>query len=128
MAYWSRYPGKYAHWRFSEGFVRGWEDAWMFLISEQPKSGKQVNELGMKTAWARMTTKDRGETYWEYGKYLFVLSCLTPQKTKIQLSTVLGLLLHCIHVPFDETDCLPLEHGFLQGVDTAQQDFQNLCC
>lgn len=65
-SYWSQYPGKYAHWRFGEGFMRGWEDAWMFFVSEKPKTGRQANELGFTGAWARRTTKDWGEGYWEY--------------------------------------------------------------
>jgi hypothetical protein len=42
----------------------------MFFVSAEPKTGNQVNELGFKGAWARRTTIDRGEGYWEYGGYL----------------------------------------------------------
>src|SRR5882762_11071531 len=33
IAYWSRYPSNYEHWRFSEGFYRGWDDAYTFFAS-----------------------------------------------------------------------------------------------
>jgi hypothetical protein len=70
-AYWSQYPGKYAHWRFGEGFSCGWEDAWMFLVSEKPQTGGQVNELGFRGARAKRSTADFGEGFWEYGRSFF---------------------------------------------------------
>jgi hypothetical protein len=43
----------------------------MFLVSEKPRTGTQVNELGLKGAWARRATKDIGEGFWEYGEDIF---------------------------------------------------------
>jgi hypothetical protein len=38
------------------------------FVSEQPEMGMQVNELGFKGVWARRTTKDFAEGYWEYSE------------------------------------------------------------
>ncbi|KAF5369654.1 hypothetical protein D9615_010240 [Tricholomella constricta] len=65
--YWAQYPGKYEHWRFGEGFVRGWEVEYVFIDSgsgDDPHG--RVTELGFKGAWARQTTQDHGKGYWEY--------------------------------------------------------------
>ncbi|KAJ7797516.1 glycoside hydrolase superfamily [Mycena olivaceomarginata] len=32
-AYWSKYPGKYRHERFAEGFAVGWDDAYIFFAA-----------------------------------------------------------------------------------------------
>ena len=61
--------------------MRGWEDAWMFFTSEKPKTGMQVNELGFKGAWARRTTKDFGEGYWEYGENFLLSLVVCPSTT-----------------------------------------------
>jgi len=62
-AYWSKFPGKYQHARFGEGFTLGWEDAYMFLTSN---SHGHVSELGFIGAWARTRTTDHGSSFWEY--------------------------------------------------------------
>ncbi|KAG5640903.1 hypothetical protein DXG03_006683 [Asterophora parasitica] len=65
--YWSKHRGNYQHWRFGEGFVKGWEAGYLFIDSgprEDPYG--RVTELGFKGAWARQTTQDHGEGYWEY--------------------------------------------------------------
>lgn len=36
--YWDRYPGHYEHWRFDQGFIRGWDDAYMFFTSDHSAS------------------------------------------------------------------------------------------
>ena len=71
-AYWSRYPGKYEHWRFSEGFVQGWDDAYAFFTSA---NGHVVpSELGFKGAWSKMrerahvANRGSGSCVWEYSK------------------------------------------------------------
>ena len=51
-AWWDQYKGDYEHWRFGDGFVRGWEDAYALLASAQP--GHAVPEIGMKGAWAKV--------------------------------------------------------------------------
>ena len=38
--YWSQYPGKYEHWRFAEGFIRGWDDAYLFFASVCATEGR----------------------------------------------------------------------------------------
>ncbi|KAG5635247.1 hypothetical protein H0H81_011945 [Sphagnurus paluster] len=65
--YWSAHPGKYQHWRFGDGFIKGWEASYVFLDSSprNDPSGR-VTELGFKGAWARQTTQDHGWGYWEY--------------------------------------------------------------
>ncbi|KAJ7460786.1 glycoside hydrolase superfamily [Mycena latifolia] len=61
-AYWSRYPGKYQHARFAEGFTLGWDDAYSFFAS----SSRCVSELGFVGAWAKSRTKDHGSSFWEF--------------------------------------------------------------
>ncbi|KAJ6561112.1 glycoside hydrolase superfamily [Mycena vulgaris] len=61
-AYWSKFPGKYQHARFGEGFTLGWDDAYMFFTS----SSRNVSELGFVGAWARTRTQDRGSSFWEF--------------------------------------------------------------
>jgi hypothetical protein len=43
------------------------------------KDGQTGERTGAEGTWARTRTKDRGRTYWEYGKYLFISSILAPQ-------------------------------------------------
>jgi len=70
-SYWSRYPGSYEHWRFSEGFVQGWDDAYTFFSSA---GGPVLPELGFKGAWmkirehAHVTNRGNGPCVWEYRK------------------------------------------------------------
>ncbi|KAH8070764.1 glycoside hydrolase [Cristinia sonorae] len=71
--YWAQYPGHYEHWRFSAGFVRGWDDAWLFFtsISSLPAS-RTVPELGFKGACVKRRTaehvKEKGGSgsLWEF--------------------------------------------------------------
>ncbi|KAI0035415.1 glycoside hydrolase [Vararia minispora EC-137] len=68
-AYWKKYPGQYEHWRFEEGYLQGWEDAYMFFSS----STTIVAEIGFKTAWIKrridMHAQRKGliKNLWEYG-------------------------------------------------------------
>lgn len=71
--YWSQYPGNYEHWRFSEGFMQGWDDAWSFFtsVSMLPPSAS-VPELGFKGPWAKKRVQAHvaakgGNNLWEYG-------------------------------------------------------------
>jgi hypothetical protein len=76
-SYWSRFPGKYEHWRFSDGFVRGWEDAYEFFAFS-PIMERPVSELGFavpmrkKRSAEHIAQKGAGNNIWEYG--LFYLS------------------------------------------------------
>ncbi|KAJ7221934.1 glycoside hydrolase superfamily [Mycena rebaudengoi] len=54
-AYWSKYPGKYHHARFSDGFASGWDDAYSFFTS----GSQGVPELGTRT-------NDHGSSFWEF--------------------------------------------------------------
>ncbi|TCD69535.1 Glucan 1,3-beta-glucosidase 3 [Steccherinum ochraceum] len=52
--YWDQYPGKYEHWRFEDGFLRGWDDAWLFFTSVSSIPAlTTVPELGFKGACAK---------------------------------------------------------------------------
>ncbi|VDB84757.1 unnamed protein product [Peniophora sp. CBMAI 1063] len=70
-AYWSKYPGHYEHWRFDEGFRRGWEDAYAFFMFTPGETGS-VSEVGFKAAWKQRRTamhaeaKGRSNNLWEY--------------------------------------------------------------
>lgn len=74
QGYWSQYPGHYEHWRFDEGFLRGWDDAWLFFrsISSLPPNAF-IPELGFKGPWLKMRLKEHTATkgtgnLWEYGE------------------------------------------------------------
>ncbi|KAF8074494.1 glycoside hydrolase superfamily [Lyophyllum atratum] len=65
--FWAQYPGKYEHWRFGDGFVKGWDAGYVFIDSSPSNDPYgRVTELGFKGAWARQTTQDHGKGYWEY--------------------------------------------------------------
>ncbi|KAF7317837.1 Glucan 1,3-beta-glucosidase 3 [Mycena kentingensis (nom. inval.)] len=64
-AYWSRFPGKYQHARFADGFVLGWDDAYAFLTFEAAPN-KPCSELAFVGALARMRTRDHGSSFWEF--------------------------------------------------------------
>ncbi|ETW83016.1 glycoside hydrolase family 5 protein [Heterobasidion irregulare TC 32-1] len=68
--WWSKHPGHYEHWRFSEGFICGWNDAYM-LFSSPPTRGGSIPEIGFKGAWAKRRAaahaRERGQgNLWEY--------------------------------------------------------------
>ncbi|KAF7791719.1 hypothetical protein EIP86_002743 [Pleurotus ostreatoroseus] len=70
--YWAQYPGNYDHAKFADGFVQGWEDAWVFFssVSRLPQNST-VPELGFKGPWAKRRARDyakeRGSnSLWEY--------------------------------------------------------------
>jgi len=72
-AYWSQYPGKYEHWRFAEGFIRGWYDAYSFFASACRGEGRYaIPELGFRGAWVKrragehMGEKGGGNFIWEF--------------------------------------------------------------
>lgn len=107
-AWWDQYKGDYEHWRFGDGFVRGWEDAYALLSTAQP--GHAVSEIGMKGAWAKVRVdehareKGAGKGLWEFGKcylwrFVFVLAL-----------TVVA------------------EHGLKQAIDAAKADFAQTYC
>ncbi|KAI0779222.1 glycoside hydrolase [Irpex lacteus] len=91
QGYWSRYPGHYEHWRFDEGFLRGWDDAWLFFrsISSLPPNAF-IPELGFKGPWLKMRLKEHTATkgtgnLWEY-EHGF------PQGVQAARSDLTGLL------------------------------------
>lgn len=70
--YWSQYPGNYEHWRFGEGFIRGWEDAWMFFksVSMLPPDAS-VPELGFTGPWTKIRVREHAaakgsSNLWEF--------------------------------------------------------------
>ncbi|CCM05837.1 uncharacterized protein FIBRA_08073 [Fibroporia radiculosa] len=70
-SFWSQYPGNYEHWRFSEGFLRGWEDAWIFFAQASQQYATSVPELGFKGPWAKRRAQDHAATkgnanLWEF--------------------------------------------------------------
>ncbi|KAL5523241.1 EXG3_1 [Sanghuangporus sanghuang] len=67
--FWTQHPGHYEHWRFEEGFVRGWDDAFIFFSFEV---GSAVPELGFMGQWAKRRafthTREKGHSgnIWEF--------------------------------------------------------------
>ncbi|KAF7357012.1 Glycoside hydrolase family 5 protein [Mycena venus] len=57
-AYWSKYPGKYRHERFAEGFTLGWDDAYIFFTANS-RLDRPISELGFIGAWAKIRTDDQ---------------------------------------------------------------------
>ena len=72
--YWSRHSGNFEHWRFGEGFIQGWDDAYAFFTSS---GGPVLPELGYKGAWLKIRERshvaDRGDGshVWEYSERFF---------------------------------------------------------
>lgn len=71
-AYWTaKGGGNYEFWRFSDGFLQGWKDAFMFVTF--PK-GSTSSELGFRGEWLKRRTarhaRDTGssEFLWEFGE------------------------------------------------------------
>ncbi|EJC98279.1 glycoside hydrolase [Fomitiporia mediterranea MF3/22] len=68
-AYWDQYQGHYEHWRFEEGFTRGWDDAYEFFSFDL---GSSISELGFKGQWAKRRAfthaKEKGHSgnIWEF--------------------------------------------------------------
>ncbi|THH00439.1 hypothetical protein EW026_g2083 [Hermanssonia centrifuga] len=83
--YWSQYSGHYEHWRFSEGFIQGWDDNWMFFnsVSTLPPTSP-VPELGFKGPWMKrriqehIASKGNGNI-WEY-EHGFLQGLLAARK------------------------------------------------
>lgn len=70
-SYWSQFPGHYEHWRFGEGFMEGWDDAWSFLSETTSTTRVSVPELGFKGPWAKRRAqghaRDKGNSnLWEF--------------------------------------------------------------
>ena len=70
-AWWGQYPGHYEHWRFGEGFVRGWDDAYAFL-SAPPAPAGTITEIGYKGPWTKRRSAEHaqekgGGNVWEFG-------------------------------------------------------------
>ncbi|KAJ6485736.1 hypothetical protein C8R45DRAFT_1098504 [Mycena sanguinolenta] len=63
-AYWSKYPGKYRHERFADGFAIGWDDAYTFFAASS-RLDRPVSELGFVGAWAKTRTDDHS-SFWEF--------------------------------------------------------------
>lgn len=69
-AHWDQYNGHYEHWRFGDGFLRGWDDAYAFFALEL---GLSLSELGFKGQWAKRRaythSKEKGHSgcIWEFG-------------------------------------------------------------
>lgn len=71
-AWWdTQYPGDYEHWRFADGFIQGWDDAYTFFSLSYGR-GASVSEIGFKGAWAKRRAaehaRQKGDKgLWEYG-------------------------------------------------------------
>ncbi|KAJ7801100.1 glycoside hydrolase superfamily [Mycena olivaceomarginata] len=63
-AYWSKYPGKYRHERFAEGFAVGWDDTYIFFTANS-RLDRPVSELGFLGARAKTRTNDQS-SFWEF--------------------------------------------------------------
>ncbi|KAH8108792.1 glycoside hydrolase [Phellopilus nigrolimitatus] len=67
--YWDQQKGHYEHWRFEDGFIEGWEDAYTFFSFDL---GSAVPELGFKGQWAKRRahahSKEKGHSknIWEF--------------------------------------------------------------
>jgi glucan 1,3-beta-glucosidase len=78
-SYWSRFPGKYEHWRFGAGFVQGWNDAYEFF-KFAPDIERPVSELGFtvtmrkKRSAEHIAQKGAGNNVWEYGLFCVYIS------------------------------------------------------
>ncbi|KAL4247590.1 glycosyl hydrolase 5 (cellulase A) family protein [Abortiporus biennis] len=78
VAYWSKYPGDYEHWRFADGFLQGWNDAWLFFDTSmnacQQGQKTAIQELGFQGPWLRRRLRQHvsvkgsgnGRCYWEF--------------------------------------------------------------
>ncbi|KAI9062050.1 hypothetical protein FKP32DRAFT_1759206 [Trametes sanguinea] len=77
--YWQQYPGHYEHWRFAEGFARGWDDAYLFARMAPPRSGSgsgsgstSAEEIGFVGPWTRRRAQEHvaqeggGGSVWEF--------------------------------------------------------------
>ncbi|THH11948.1 hypothetical protein EW145_g355 [Phellinidium pouzarii] len=68
-AYWDRFKGHYEHWRFQDGFIRGWDDAYTFFSFDL---GSSISEIGFKGQWAKRRAqahcRGKGDSgnIWEY--------------------------------------------------------------
>lgn len=73
-AWWdTQYPGDYEHWRFADGFIQGWDDAYTFFSLSRGQ-GASVSEIGFKGAWAKRRaaehSRQKGDKgLWEYGVF-----------------------------------------------------------
>lgn len=76
-AWWdSQYPGDYEHWRFADGFIQGWDDAYTFFALSYGGAAT-VSEIGFKGAWAKRRAaehaRQKGDKgLWEFGKSLSI--------------------------------------------------------
>jgi hypothetical protein len=69
--YWKQFKGQYEHWRFADGFLQGWEDAFAFFSIDLGHPA--VSELGFKGQWSKgraaAYAKQKGSSnMWEFGK------------------------------------------------------------
>jgi len=109
-SYWSQFPGKYEHWRFSDGFIQGWDDAYKFFTFSQDME-RPVSELGFvvtlrkKRSAEHIVQKGAGNNIWEYGLFFDF-----PFRLELRSA-------YC-----------EIEHGFSQGADMAKKDFQQCYC
>ncbi|KAI0947671.1 hypothetical protein AcW1_009372 [Taiwanofungus camphoratus] len=90
-SYWDQYPGHYEHWRFSEGFLKGWDDAWLFYSEASHARSASVPELGYKGPWSKRRAQEHARNRGSGNMWEF-------------------------------------EHGFLQGVAAARDDFDRMYC
>ncbi|KAI0821809.1 glycoside hydrolase, partial [Trametes gibbosa] len=68
--YWQQFPGNYEHWRFAEGFTRGWDDAYLFA-SIAPAGEPYVEEIGFVGPWKKRRLREHvaekgGSNLWEF--------------------------------------------------------------
>lgn len=115
-SYWDQYPGHYEHWRFSEGFLKGWDDAWLFYSEASHARSASVPELGYKGPWSKRRAQEHARNrgsgnMWEFGKRL---NCL------VKLWQLMCLII--------DRWRFRIEHGFLQGVAAARDDFDRMYC
>jgi glucan 1,3-beta-glucosidase len=107
--WWDKYPGNYEHWRFSDGFNIGWEDAYAVFASAPARRNIPIAEIGYKGPWAKIRAAQHAQakgsnSLWEFGM------CTRSRGATAGLKRTF------------------LEHGFKQGVDAARADFAQTYC
>ncbi|KAH9848755.1 glycoside hydrolase, partial [Lenzites betulinus] len=70
--YWQQFPGNYEHWRFAEGFTRGWDDAYLFAsLAPSTRRGTYIEEIGFVGPWKKRRVSEHaaekgGSNLWEF--------------------------------------------------------------
>jgi len=69
VAWWKKYPGHYEHWRFEDGFIDGWADAYLFFASSSHGTASEIGfiaALKKKRTAVHKESKGSSNSLWEY--------------------------------------------------------------